>query len=320
MLTARCAEERCRKTVVPGWRSGRRGGRPGRRERVCAWAAHLSERPGQSTYRARDPLPWPVVPAEPTISVRHPLGTQSSGRPSNASWSRGTTAPRSATSPSASASAARACCTTFPSKDAPLRPGLRAAADRLGGPRRTDRPRLHEGWEKVVIVLTAGFRFEENPSYVRLMRREALDGGAHLEVSTWRWPAAAVQRGRRVSWRRRCGEGRSAPRSPPAAGHRLRRAPHVLQRHAPFLGGLLGADPLSPDMLRQRLDHVLDFFQSRAATRSRLRRHARACRWVRWRSRTGRGRGRPAPARPRHHAVACGPGSSWRRCWPPPSR
>ena len=46
----------------------------------------------------------------------------------------------------------------------------------------------HEGWEKVKVVITVGFRFfEDNPAYVRLMRREALDGGAHLGGrSTWR--------------------------------------------------------------------------------------------------------------------------------------
>lgn len=39
------------------------------------------------------------------------------------------------------------------------------------------------GWEKVELVLNAGFRlFEDNPDYVRVMRREALDGGAHLGI------------------------------------------------------------------------------------------------------------------------------------------
>lgn len=39
------------------------------------------------------------------------------------------------------------------------------------------------GWAKVESVLRAGFRlFEDNPDYVRLMRREALDGGAHLGI------------------------------------------------------------------------------------------------------------------------------------------
>src|SRR3954464_14480517 len=39
------------------------------------------------------------------------------------------------------------------------------------------------GWEKVEVVLTAGFHFfAENPDYVRVMRREAIDGGAHLGI------------------------------------------------------------------------------------------------------------------------------------------
>lgn len=40
-----------------------------------------------------------------------------------------------------------------------------------------------EGWEKVELVLRAGFAlFEDHPDYVRLMRREALDGGIHLGI------------------------------------------------------------------------------------------------------------------------------------------
>ena len=39
------------------------------------------------------------------------------------------------------------------------------------------------GWQKVEQVLRAGFGyFADNPSYVTLVRREAIDGGAHLGI------------------------------------------------------------------------------------------------------------------------------------------
>lgn len=39
------------------------------------------------------------------------------------------------------------------------------------------------GWEKFELVLRVGFDlFAETPDYVRIMRREALDGGVHLGV------------------------------------------------------------------------------------------------------------------------------------------
>lgn len=39
------------------------------------------------------------------------------------------------------------------------------------------------GWDKVEMVLRVGFElFAETPDYVRIMRREALDGGVHLGV------------------------------------------------------------------------------------------------------------------------------------------
>lgn len=40
-----------------------------------------------------------------------------------------------------------------------------------------------EGWEKAELVLRAGLDlFADTPDYVRIMRREALDGGVHLGI------------------------------------------------------------------------------------------------------------------------------------------
>jgi AcrR family transcriptional regulator len=118
------------------------------------------------------------------------------------------------------------------------------------------------GWAKVELVLRAGFGFfVDNPAYVRLARREAIDGGVHLGIDL-----AAVLR----------------PMFDLAAGYfRREMAADTFRAHdpeqllitgygallsyfsdAPFLGGLLDIDPLDPRALEQRLDHVLEFFRA----------------------------------------------------------
>jgi len=118
------------------------------------------------------------------------------------------------------------------------------------------------GWEKVEFILVAGFRFfEANPEFVRLMRREALDGGAHLGIDLAAVLRPLFDRGAAY-----------LSREMMAGTFRLHNPEQLLLTgygallsyfsDAPFLGGLLDADPLDPRVLDQRLEHLVEFFRA----------------------------------------------------------
>lgn len=118
------------------------------------------------------------------------------------------------------------------------------------------------GWDKVEFVIDAGFGFfADNNDFVRLMRREAIDGGAHLGIDL-----AAVLRpmfDRAVAFFEREMDAGTFRRHD--ARQLLLTGYGALLSYfsdAPFLEGLLDDPPLDPDALQRRRDHVVEFFQA----------------------------------------------------------
>ena len=118
------------------------------------------------------------------------------------------------------------------------------------------------GITKVELVLDAGFGFfADNPAYVTLMRREAIDGGTHLGMDL-----AGVLRpmfDEAVSY---------FEREMAAGVYRTQDAAQLLLTgygallsyfsDASFLEGLLDESPLTDAALVRRRDHIIEFFRS----------------------------------------------------------
>lgn len=118
------------------------------------------------------------------------------------------------------------------------------------------------GWPKVELVLQAGFGyFADNPAYVTLMRREAIDGGAHLGIDL-----AAVLRPMFDQaadyFRREMAAGRFREQNPEQLLLTGYGALLSYFSDAAFLEGLLDENPLSPAALEQRRDHIIEFFRA----------------------------------------------------------
>jgi TetR/AcrR family transcriptional regulator len=116
------------------------------------------------------------------------------------------------------------------------------------------------GWQKVELVLRAGFGFfADNPAYVTLVRREAIDGGSHLGIDM-----AAVLRPMFDQaagyFRREMALGTFREQNPEQLLLTGYGALLSYFSDAPFLEGLLDENPLTEAALERRSEHIIQFF------------------------------------------------------------
>ncbi len=149
----------------------------------------------------------------------------------------------------------------FPSKEAVYAEVFRVSLEEWGVRVEDAVGRSQQGgWHQVDSMITTGFRFfEENPQFVRIVRREAIDGGANLGIDlgaalrpfllrAMGWFEREIEAGRfrRVDTEQLLLTGYSVMSS--------------YFSDIPFLEGLLDDDPLAHDALEARLEHLRNLF------------------------------------------------------------
>lgn len=118
------------------------------------------------------------------------------------------------------------------------------------------------GWEKMEFVLDTAFDwFSANPEFVRIMRREALDGHGHLGFDLGAVLKPLFERAVGF-FEREMGEGNFRKHDPEQLILTGLGAILGYFSDVPFLQGVLGRDPLDEASLEARRTHIRDFFRA----------------------------------------------------------